>query len=143
MQIKLRTFVFVLIIFLVILFAAVNWPLFTTLSPMNLLFGTVIAPLGVVMLAVVGGLSLLYLILIGSVEADAFMGNRRTTKELDETRRLALSAEESRLTELRTELEERLARIEEKVDDVLARTEPADLSTTVRREPVRVTNGDV
>lgn len=136
MQIKLRTFVFVIALFLVVLFAAVNWPLFTEMSTMNVLFGTVVAPLGVVMLLVVAGMSVLYLLMLGRAEAGALLGSHRSAKELEEARKLALNAEESRLRDLRAELDERLGRIELTVTEILARTDaPTVRSTVVRDAP--------
>jgi uncharacterized integral membrane protein len=137
MEIKLRTFILVIVLFLVLLFAGVNWPLFMEPSTLNLLFATVVAPLGLVMLGIVGGLTVLYLLLLGTAEAGAMVGNRKTTRELEETRKLALSAEESRLKELGDQMDERLGRIEEKVNEVLRRNETQ--SPVVVREAVEPT----
>lgn len=134
MAIKLRTFVFIFVLFLVILFAAVNWPLFMEPSVMNVVIGTVVAPLGLVMLAVVGGLSVLYLLLLGKIETSALVGNRRTSKELEDARRLALSAEESRLTEMRQEIQERLSRIEDRVNDIYRQADGVETHREVIRE---------
>ena len=139
MAIKLRTFVFVIVLFLVILFAAVNWPLFMQTSTMNVLVGTVVAPLGIVMLAIVGGVSLLYLLILGKIETSALVGNRRTSKELEDARKLALSAEESRLTELRQDLQERLDRIEDRVNDIYRQGGTVETREVVRdSEPATV-----
>lgn len=130
MQIKLRTVVFLVVLFLLVLFAAVNWPLFTEISTMSVVFGTVAAPLGIVMLMVVGGLSILYLLMLARAEAGALIGSHRNAKELDEARRIALNAEESRLHDLRTELDERLGRMELTMTEILARVESSPPGTT-------------
>ena len=130
MQIKLRTVIFFLVLFLLLIFAAINWPAFAAPTPLNILIGTVVAPLGVVMLAVVAGLTLLYLLVLGKVETGALLGNRRTAKELEEARRVAMSAEESRIHELREELDERLDRIEATLNELAERKEAAPRRAT-------------
>ena len=139
MEIKLRTLVFLLVLFLVALFAAVNWPLLMEMDRISLVFATVLAPLGLVMLAILGGVTLLYLIFLGKAEAGALLGHRRTTKELEEARKLALSAEESRIRELRVEVEERLERIERGMNELLARAEVGRDRPVVVREEVTMT----
>jgi uncharacterized integral membrane protein len=133
MAIKLRTFLFVLVLFAVLLFAAVNWPLFTETSPINLLVGTVMAPLGLVMLGVLVVVSMLYLLFLAKMETEILVGGRRTTRELEEARKLALSAEESRVSALRDELRQGIGSIDEKVAEILRRVD-AQGRVAVRRE---------
>lgn len=135
MQIKLRTFLFVLVLLALVVFSAVNWTAFTEPRPLNVLFGTLIAPLGLVMLAVVAGLTIFYLLLLGKVETGALIGSHRTAKELEEARKVAMSAEESRIHELREELDQRFDRIEDALGDLLARGETGATRTTVVRDP--------
>jgi hypothetical protein len=147
MAIKLRTFVFVLVLFLVLLFAAVNWPLFTELGPVNVLVGTVVAPLGLIMLGVVGAVTLLYLLFLAKMETEILVGGRRTTRELEDARKLALSAEESRVAALREEMRQGLGEIDEKVAEILRRVDAQGRlavrrETTVLPDPASPAGGD-
>ena len=135
MHIKLRTFVFVLVMLALVLFAALNWELFIQPMAMNLIFARVVAPFGLLMLAIIAGLTILYLTMLAKSEAGAILSHRRSTKELDEARKLALSAEESRLRELRELLDERLDRIDDNLAELLARQNSGVTTTrTVVRE---------
>lgn len=133
MAIKLRTLIFVLALFGVLLFAALNWGAFVELTPLNLIVGTFMVPLGAVMLAIVAGLSVLYLIFLAKSETEKLVGSRRTSRELDEARKLALSAEESRLAALREEVREGMAALDDKLAEVLRRVDSHD-TVAVHRE---------
>lgn len=133
MAIKLRTFVFVLVIFAILLFAAVNWPLFTQVNAINLMIGTVMAPLGIVMLAIIAALTLLYLLFLAKMETETLVGSHRTHRELEDARKLALSAEESRLAALSEEVRRGFGSVDEKVEEILRRVD-AQGRVAVRRE---------
>jgi uncharacterized integral membrane protein len=133
MAIKLRTVILVLVFFAVLLFAAVNWALFMQPTPINVLFATVMAPLGLIMLAILGGVTLLFSILLAKTETEHLLGSRHAHREVDEARKLALSAEESRLTALREEMGTTLASLDEKVSEILRRVD-AQGRVVVRQE---------
>ena len=133
MSIKLRTFVFVLVIFAILLFAAVNWPLFMQPSPINVVVGTVMAPLGLVMLGILAAVTLLYLLFLAKVETETLVGSRRTHRELEDARKLAMSAEESRLAALAEAVERGFGTLDEKIEEILRRVD-AQGRVAVRRE---------
>ena len=144
MTIKLQTFIFVLVLFAILLFAAINWPLMIQTNRINLVFATIVAPLGGILLTMVGVLTLLYLLFLARSETDALLRNRRTANELEEARKLALRSEESRYSALRDELQERLAGIEGKLNSVLDRLAEHDRDgrgdgpIVVNRGPTRI-----
>ncbi len=107
-----RALVFFLVLVLVGLFALINWPAFSALTPLSLGFTTVQAPLGLIMLGFIAFLCVLFTVWVISVQASSLMESRRQTRELQAQRDLADKAEASRFTELRTELMARLDRLQ-------------------------------
>lgn len=97
---KLHTIILVLVLFLVLLFAGINWTLFARQDSINFIFFSIEAPLGVIMLGTVGVLSIIYLLFIGRLEVSSMMEARKCSRELEEARELALNREKSRITEL-------------------------------------------
>ena len=107
-----RALEFFLVLVLVGLFALINWPAFSALTPLSLGFTTVQAPLGLIMLGFIAFLCVLFTVWVISVQASSLMESRRQTRELQAQRDLADKAEASRFTELRTELMARLDRLQ-------------------------------
>ncbi len=99
------------VLVLIGLFALINWPAFTALTPISLVFTTVQAPLGLIMLGLAFFLSLLFTMWAISIQAGTLQETRRHTKELQAQRELADTAEASRFTELRSFLTTELARV--------------------------------
>lgn len=108
-MVRALTLFFVLV--LIGLFALINWPAFTALTPISLVFTTVQAPLGLIMLGLAFFLSLLFTMWAISLQATTLMETRRHTKELQAQRELADTAEASRFVELRGYLATELARV--------------------------------
>jgi uncharacterized integral membrane protein len=106
-----RAIVLFFVLVLVGLFALINWPAFTTLTPISLVFTTVQAPLGLIMLGLALFLSLLFTMWAISLQATTLIESRRHTKELQAQRELADTAEASRFIELRNYLTAELARL--------------------------------
>ncbi len=107
-----RALILFLVLLLVGLFAATNWPAFSALTPLTLGFTTVEAPLGLIMLGLVVFLCVLFIVWVISLQASSLLDSRRQTKELQVQRDLADKAEASRFTELRTDLMARLDRLQ-------------------------------
>lgn len=107
-----RALVFFLVLVLVGLFALINWPTFSAVTPLSLGFTTVQAPLGLIMLGFIAFLCVLFTVWVISLQAGSLMESRRQTRELQAQRDLADKAEASRFTELRTELMARLDRLQ-------------------------------
>ncbi|PWW81549.1 hypothetical protein CR164_09040 [Prosthecochloris marina] len=101
---KLHTVILALVLFVVVLFAAINWGLFARQDSINFIFFTVEAPLGFIMLGTIGVLSVIYLLFIGRLEVASMFEARKCSKSLEEARELALSKEKSRITELQNVL---------------------------------------
>jgi large-conductance mechanosensitive channel len=104
----IRALIFFVVLMLVGLFAAINWGVFTALTPISLGFTTVQAPLGLIMLGLIAFLCVLFTVWVIVLQANSLMDARRQTKELQAQRDLADRAEASRFTELRADLVTRL-----------------------------------
>jgi uncharacterized integral membrane protein len=112
-----RALVFFLVLVAVGLFAAINWDVFTALTPISLGFTTVQAPLGLIMLGLTAFLCVLFTVWVIVLQANSLRDARRQTKELQAQRDLADRAEASRFTELRADL---LKRIDESANATAA-----------------------
>jgi len=106
---NLRSLSIVVVLALLIAFAAINWSAFTTPMQLSLLFGTVQGPLGIIMLAFTAALTVLFLLFVVTMQTSILLESRRTARELQAQRELADRAEASRFTDLRTYLEKELA----------------------------------
>ncbi len=109
---KLPTLFISITLVLLALFAWLNWPAFTTLTPLTLGFVDVSAPLGLLMLGATAVVSVLFLAYILFLQAGALLEARRTAKDLHSHRELADKAEASRFTELRAFLDLELRKLE-------------------------------
>ena len=121
---KARTVLFLSILLIVILIAAINWTAFTTPISLSLLFTTIQVPLGLSMLAVIGLLSVLYLFFVWKTQTSAFFESRRKTSEVEKARKLAANEEESRFESLRQLVEDELDGVHEKLDKLLLQLDP-------------------
>ncbi len=108
-----RAIAFLVVLALIGLFAAVNWPVFIAPTAISLGVTEVQAPLGVIMLVLVAFLCVLFTVWVIALQAAALMDARRQTKELQAQRDLADKAEASRFTELRGELMARFDRLQQ------------------------------
>ena len=113
----LRTLLIVLVLGVVVIFALLNWSVFTAPTTLSIGFTTVEAPLGLILLGAIGALTLLFLIYLVYLHASALMESRQYSRELKNQRELADRAEESRFTELRSSLETELRRIADQMAD--------------------------
>ena len=113
----LRTLLIVLVLGVVVVFALLNWSVFTAPTILSVGFTTFDAPLGLILLGAMGALTLLFLIYLVYLQATALMESRQYSRELKNQRELADRAEESRFTELRSSLETELGRIANQMAD--------------------------
>ena len=125
----LRTLILFAVILFIGLFAAINWAVFTALTPISLGFTTVQAPLGLIMLGLVAFLSVLFTVWVIMLQATSLRDARRQTKELQGQRDLADRAEASRIAELRNDL---LRRLDENTNSIAAHI--AQLEDRIERE---------
>jgi len=107
---KTHTVILALVLFIVLLFAAVNWNLFSQLSTINFLFYRVEAPLGFIMLGIIALITLLYMLFIGRLEVASLIRERKNSRALEEARERAISSEKSRIGELEVALSKKLKR---------------------------------
>jgi len=125
----LRALILFFVILFIGLFAAINWAVFTALTPISLGFTTVQAPLGLIMLGLVAFLSVLFTVWVIVLQATSLRDARRQTKELQAQRDLADRAEASRIAELRNDL---LRRLDENTNSIAAHI--AQLEDRIERE---------
>jgi len=106
---NLRTLTVLVVLLLVAIFAALNWPLITTPAEINLVVTRISAPVGLILLAVIAFLSILYFVFLAMIETSALLEVRRYAREVQQARKLADKAEASRFAELKKFLEAELA----------------------------------
>ena len=131
---KYQTIIISIVLFFVILFAGLNWALFTTPSSLNLLFKELDAPLGIIMLIVIAILSVVYLITVGAIETGALVQNKRSTKELEKARKLAENEEQSRYNELKKYLGEELNKVNSRLNEIQGQLESSGTVTPIKKE---------
>lgn len=117
----------VVVVILIVVFAAINWSAFTAPTRLSFVVTTVDAPIGLVMLGLVVILSVLFTTWAIALQATAMLEMRRHTKELQAQRELADKAEASRFVDLRSFLAIELQGIAQTVTgartDLLARVD--------------------
>jgi uncharacterized integral membrane protein len=116
----LRTLLILVVLGIVIVFALLNWSVFTAPTTLSVGFGSFEAPLGLILLGAIGVLTLLFLIYLVYLQATALMESRQYSRELKTQRELADRAEESRFTQLRSSLETELRQVSQQVVDANA-----------------------
>lgn len=109
-------FLFVVIL-LVALFAWLNIGAIMQPTDVNLGFTSITAPLGMILLAILGTLMILFLVYISTMQGKMFMESRNLHKELEAQRKLADSAEASRMAELKQSLVDEMAAAKKRSDD--------------------------
>ena len=124
---RARSSVLLVILVALGIFAALNWPVFTAPTRLNLVMAQVETPLGIIMLTIVVAITLLYVASLAWLETAALLEARRSARELHTQRELAQNAEASRYSELRgflaTELGELRTIPETTARDLMARLE--------------------
>jgi uncharacterized integral membrane protein len=110
---KVRTLLLFLVLLAIVLFAALNWTVFTTPATLSLLVATVEAPLGLIMLGLLVVLTGVFAIFAGYQQTSTLLEARQQAKRLEAQRKLADQAEASRITELQNLLNSALQRLEQ------------------------------
>lgn len=113
----LRTLLILVVLGIVIVFALLNWSVFTAPTTLSIGFASFEAALGLILLGAIGVLTLLFLIYLVYLQATALMESRQYSRELKTQRELADRAEESRFTQLRSSLETELRQLSQQVVD--------------------------
>jgi Na+-transporting methylmalonyl-CoA/oxaloacetate decarboxylase gamma subunit len=107
----LRTFLIIVVVAIVGIFAVLNWGAFTSPTTLSIGFTTVEAPLGLILLGVTGVLALLFLIYLVYLQSSALVESRRYARELQLQRETADNAEASRYSQLQLFLKAELERL--------------------------------
>ena len=133
----LRSLLLLLVCAVVIVFIGVNWGAMNQPMDLSLVFTQVHAPLGLILLGLMAVLAAVFVAVLAYGQWVALIASRRHARELAAQRELAERAEASRLTELRTHLDEELRRVKETValqgQEALARIDRAEVGL---REPL-------
>jgi uncharacterized integral membrane protein len=123
-----HSILYIILVVLLGVFVIANWGTLSTPSEINLLFGQVVAPIGILVLAVVAALLLVGAI-INALRQRAWTRERlELSRELEQSRLRADSAEESRIRSLRETVEREIATIRAQLDQLLARQTPTTTS---------------
>ena len=108
---SMRSILVLVALLLLAVFVAANWTAFTAPTSLSLLVATIEAPLGIVMLGVSAAIAAVFLLYALYIQSSASRETSRLAREMHAQRDLADSAEASRLTQMRTALEERMDRL--------------------------------
>jgi uncharacterized integral membrane protein len=115
LHMRLRTLLIVVLLVLIGLFVALNWPAFWMPTSLNILFATIQAPLGIVMLGFLLVIVAAFAIYLVVWQGSMLVETRRQAKELQQQRLLADQAEASRLAELHATLKEEARLLGERI----------------------------
>lgn len=133
-----RSFFLLLLTIFILVFVGVNWTEMNQPTTLSLIFTEVHAPLGLVLLGLMVLLAILFVAVLGYQQALTLKETRRFNKELAEQRELADRAEASRLSDLRTYLDQEVQRLNDKMggqsQEVLSRIDRAEMG--LRERPI-------
>jgi uncharacterized integral membrane protein len=118
---KTRGWSVLIVLVLLAVFATLNWSTFRQPAPLDFFFASIEAPLGIVMFFAVVVVALIHLFSIGRIEIAYALESRRLMQELGEARKLADSAEASRVAALQQFVEREITEMELKLDMLLER----------------------
>ena len=116
----LRTMLIIVVLGILVVFAAINWNAFTSPTTLSVGFTTVEAPLGLILLGIATGLTLLFLIYVVYLQSSTLMESRRYGRELQAQREIAEQAEASRIAQLHSFLEAELRKLANQTDEAKA-----------------------
>ena len=120
---KVRTLLLLSVVALVLLFSAVNWGVMTTPTQLNLIVSTWEFPIGLALLGAIGVIGILFLVFLAKIEGAALLESRNSSKELERARKIAESAEASRLRTLSDTILQEFNGLHAKLDVFLDRQE--------------------
>jgi len=98
-------------LFLLAVFTLANWSVLSAPATLSFIVFEVDGPLGVIMLGVTLVLVALFVLYALTLRTSMLMESRRHSQELQAQRTLAETAEASRLSELRTQIEQEFAQL--------------------------------
>ena len=136
---KAPTLLLLVVLAVIVVFAALNWSGITTPATVSLLLTDIQAPIGLILLGIAVLLTVVFLIFVAYLQTSVLLDARRHSRELRAQRELADQAEASRFTDLRvfldTELRKLAAQVAESQVGVTGRLDRAeqDLRTAVEQ----------
>ncbi len=108
---RIRNLLLLVILGVLVIFAAINWAAIVTPTAISLLFTSIEAPLGLVLLSITALLVVIFLGFVVQMQASIMTDRRRLMIDLNDQRELANQAEASRFTDLQTFLQAELEKL--------------------------------
>jgi DNA anti-recombination protein RmuC len=108
---QLRNILLIFVLSLLAIFVAINWAAIMAPTSISLIFTTIQAPLGLILIAITALLAVFFLGFIVYMQSSVMLERQRLLRDLEAQRELANQAEVSRLSELRTYLENELQQL--------------------------------
>jgi len=108
---QLRNILLIFVLSLLAIFVAINWVAIMAPASISLIFTTIQAPLGLILIAITALLAVFFLGFIVYMQSSVMLERQRLLRDLEAQRELANQAEVSRLSELRTYLENELQQL--------------------------------
>jgi len=110
--------IILLALFLLAVFTLANWTVLSASSTLSFIVFDIEGPLGVILLGAMLVLVALFVVYALTLKTAMLMESRRHNQELEAQRKLAETAEASRLSELRTQIEREFAQLREAIGGV-------------------------
>ena len=107
--------VILLALFLLAVFTLANWAVLSASSTLSFIVFDIEGPLGVILLGAMLVLVALFVVYALTLKTAMLMESRRHNQELEAQRKLAETAEASRLSELRTQIEREFAQLRDAI----------------------------
>ena len=120
-------------------FTVANWSVLTMPTTLSFAAFEVEGPLGLILVGVVLVFAALFAVYATALRAAMLLESRRRTQELETQRKLADSAESSRLNDLRTQIESEFTRLRGLLEDIATRID--DLGPSMRTSLDESANG--
>jgi uncharacterized integral membrane protein len=110
--------IILLALFLLSVFTLANWAVLSASSTLSFIVFDVEGPLGVILLGAMLALVALFVVYALSLKTSMLMESRRHNQELEAQRKLAETAEASRLSDLRAQIEREFAQLHDAIGAV-------------------------
>jgi uncharacterized integral membrane protein len=110
--------IILLALFLLSVFTLANWAVLSASSTLSFIVFDVEGPLGVILLGVMLVLVALFVVYALTLKTGMLMESRRHNQELEAQRKLAETAEASRLSDLRAQIEREFAQLHDAIGAV-------------------------
>ncbi len=108
---RVRNLLLLVVLGVLVIFAAINWAAIVTPTTIELLFTSIEAPLGLVLLSMTALLVVIFLGFVVQMQASIMTDRRRLMSDLNDQRELANLAEASRFTDLQAFLQVELEKL--------------------------------